>query len=245
MTVFLESLRLAFSSLRANPLRAFLTILGIVIGVAAVVALTSIGGGSTEPSRTGSMPSAPTRSRCRRAASRRTRRRSRRATSRPSSRRPGVKTTVYTVDTNAAVTYGSTTAQASVTGTFPKYKAINHLTVKAGTFFTQFDVDHALPGGGARLDDRRATWACPRYARSARPSTSAGVRFQVIGVLASQGGLSFGSVDSAILVPLIVDRGPAGRLPPGHHRGARPGAAVARWTPSRPPSRPRCARSTG
>ena len=33
MTVFLESLRLAFSSLRANPLRAFLTILGIVIGV--------------------------------------------------------------------------------------------------------------------------------------------------------------------------------------------------------------------
>ena len=47
MIVFLESLRLAFSSLRANPLRAVLTILGIVIGVGAVVALTSIGGGST------------------------------------------------------------------------------------------------------------------------------------------------------------------------------------------------------
>ena len=46
--VVLESLRLAFSSLRANPLRAFLTILGIVIGVGAVVALTSIGGGSTQ-----------------------------------------------------------------------------------------------------------------------------------------------------------------------------------------------------
>ena len=61
VTVFLESLRLAFSSLRANPLRAFLTILGIVIGVAAVVALTSIGGGSTEPSSTGSTRSAPTR----------------------------------------------------------------------------------------------------------------------------------------------------------------------------------------
>ena len=48
MIVFLESLRLAFSSLRANPLRAVLTILGIVIGVAAVVALTAIGGGSTK-----------------------------------------------------------------------------------------------------------------------------------------------------------------------------------------------------
>jgi len=47
MIVTLESLRMAFSSLRANPLRAVLTILGIVIGVAAVVALTSIGSGST------------------------------------------------------------------------------------------------------------------------------------------------------------------------------------------------------
>ena len=47
MIVLLESLRLAFASLRANPLRAVLTILGIVIGVAAVVALTSIGSGST------------------------------------------------------------------------------------------------------------------------------------------------------------------------------------------------------
>ena len=47
MIVVLESLRMAFSSLRANPLRAVLTILGIVIGVGAVVALTSIGSGST------------------------------------------------------------------------------------------------------------------------------------------------------------------------------------------------------
>ena len=145
MTVFLESLRLAFSSLRANPLRAVLTILGIVIGVAAVVALTSIGGGSTravenrfnafgtdtitvQTSRFSSNATALTQSDL--AAIKQT---------------PGVKTTVYTVDTNATVTSGSTSAQASVTGTFPQYKAINHLTVEAGTFFTQFDVDHSLP----------------------------------------------------------------------------------------------------
>ena len=47
MIVLLESLRMAFASLRQNPLRAVLTILGIVIGVGAVVALTSIGSGST------------------------------------------------------------------------------------------------------------------------------------------------------------------------------------------------------
>jgi len=46
MTVVLESFRLALVSLRANPLRAVLTILGIVIGIGAVVALMAIGTGS-------------------------------------------------------------------------------------------------------------------------------------------------------------------------------------------------------
>ncbi len=46
MIVFLESVRLAFSGLRGNPLRSALTILGILIGIAAVVALTAIGLGS-------------------------------------------------------------------------------------------------------------------------------------------------------------------------------------------------------
>ena len=206
MTVLLESLRLAFSSLRANPLRAVLTILGIVIGVAAVVALTSIGGGSTkavvdrfdsfgtdtvtvQSSRFSSSSTAITQSDLN--AIRET---------------PGVKTTVYTVDANATVTLGSTQAMASVTGTFPQYKAINHLTVKAGTFFTQFDVDHALPVavlGSTTADD---LGLAPLRAVGQTVNVG-GVRFRVVGVLASQGGLSFGSVDSAILVPLTSIEG--------------------------------------
>jgi putative ABC transport system permease protein len=206
VTVFLESLRLAFSSLRTNPLRAFLTILGIVIGVAAVVALTSIGGGSTkavvdrfdsfgtdtvtvQSSRFSSSSTAITQSDLEAIQD-----------------TPGVRTTVYTVDTNATVTSGSTTASASVTGTFPQYKAINHLTMKAGTFFTQFDVDHALPVavlGSSTADD---LGVAPLRAVGQTINVG-GVRFHVIGVLASQGGLSFGSVDSAILVPLTSIEG--------------------------------------
>jgi putative ABC transport system permease protein len=206
VTVFLESLRLAFSSLRANPLRAVLTILGIVIGVAAVVALTSIGGGSTkavvdrfnsfgtdtvtvQTSRFSSNATAITQSDL--AAIKET---------------PGVKTTVYTVDTSAAVTYGSTSAQASVVGTFPQYKAINHLTVEAGTFFTQFDVDHSLPVavlGSSTVDDLGVS---PLRAIGQTINVG-GVRFRVVGVLASQGGMSFGSVDSSILAPLSAIEG--------------------------------------
>src|SRR5574342_1041775 len=42
-----ENLKVALRALRANKLRSFLTILGIVIGVATVVALLSIGKGAT------------------------------------------------------------------------------------------------------------------------------------------------------------------------------------------------------
>ena len=206
MIVFLESLRLAFSSLRANPLRAFLTILGIVIGVAAVVALTSIGGGSTkavvdrfnsfgtdtitvQTSRFSSNATPITQSDL--AAIRQT---------------PGVKTTVYTVDTNAAVTLGSTSAYETVTGTFPQIKPIDNLSVEAGTFFTQFDVDHALPVAVLGATAASDLGLSPLRAVGQTINVG-GVRFQVVGVLASQGGVGFASVDSSLLVPLTSIEG--------------------------------------
>jgi putative ABC transport system permease protein len=199
--VFLESLRLAFSSLRANPLRALLTILGIMIGVASVVALTSIGSGSTkavedrfssfgtdtvtvQTSQFSSDSSPITQSDLKAIQD-----------------TPGVKSTVYTVDTNATVIYGTTTAMASVTGTFPRYKTINHLTIEAGSFFTQFDVDKALPVavlGSTTVEDLGLS---PLRAVGKTVNVG-GVRFRIVGVLASQGGLSFSSTDSSILVPL-------------------------------------------
>ena len=43
-----ETVRLALSSVRRNALRSFLTLLGIVIGVAAVIAMLTIGSGTTQ-----------------------------------------------------------------------------------------------------------------------------------------------------------------------------------------------------
>jgi putative ABC transport system permease protein len=201
MIVFLESLRLAFSSLRANPLRAVLTILGIVIGVAAVVALTSIGGGSTRAvvNRFNAFGTDTITVQTSRFSSN--------ATPLSSSdlaaidATPGVKTTVYTVDTNATVTAGSSSAMETVTGTFPQIKSIDHLTIAAGTFFSQFDVLHDLPV--AVLGSTVASDLGISPLRAVGQTVNiGGVRFQVIGVLASQGGISFGSVDSSVLVPL-------------------------------------------
>ncbi len=46
--MLLETIRLALRSVRRNVLRSFLTLLGIVIGVAAVIAMITIGSGTTE-----------------------------------------------------------------------------------------------------------------------------------------------------------------------------------------------------
>ncbi|MEA4891511.1 MAG: ABC transporter permease [Peptococcaceae bacterium] len=41
--LFLENIKLALASIRANKMRSFLTMLGIIIGIASVIAITSIG----------------------------------------------------------------------------------------------------------------------------------------------------------------------------------------------------------
>jgi putative ABC transport system permease protein len=201
MIVVLESLRMAFSSLRANPLRAVLTILGIVIGIAAVVALTSIGGGSTRSveNRFNAFGTDTVTVQTSRFSSNAT----------PLSASdlaaikatPGVKTTVYSVTTNGTVTAGSSSAMETITGTFPTIQTIDHLTVAAGTFFSQFDVTHSLPVavlGSSVASDLDLT---PLRAVGQTIDVG-GVQFRVIGVLASQGGISFASVDGSVLVPL-------------------------------------------
>jgi putative ABC transport system permease protein len=201
VTVFLESLRLAFASLRVNLLRAVLTILGIVIGIAAVVALTSIGGGSTRSveNRFNAFGTDTITVQTSRFSSNAT----------PLSAgdlaainaTPGVKTTVYSVNTNATVAAGTSSAMESVSGTFPTIMTIDHLTIAAGTFFSEFDVARSLPVavlGSTVASDLNLT----ALRAVGQTITLGGFQFRVIGVLSSQGGISFGSVDSSVLVPI-------------------------------------------
>jgi putative ABC transport system permease protein len=201
MIVVLESLRLAFASLRANLLRAVLTILGIVIGVAAVVALTSIGSGSTRSveNRFNAFGSDT--------ITVQTSRFSANATPLSASdlaaikATPGVKTTVTSVTTNATVTAGSTSALETISGTSPQIVAIDHLTVEAGSFFSDFAAAHGL--ALAVLGNTVASDLGLTPLRAVGQTIDVGgVRFTVIGVLAAQGGVSFASVDGSVLVPL-------------------------------------------
>ena len=46
-----ENIKLAFASIAANKLRSFLTMLGIIIGIAAVIAIMTVGNSQTEQVR--------------------------------------------------------------------------------------------------------------------------------------------------------------------------------------------------
>ena len=45
--MFFETIKLALNAIRRNALRSFLTLLGVVIGVGAVIAMVTIGRGTT------------------------------------------------------------------------------------------------------------------------------------------------------------------------------------------------------
>ena len=201
MIILLESLRMAFASLRQNTLRAVLTILGIVIGVAAVVALTSIGSGSTQSvessfssfgSDTITVQTSPFTSSGKPLSS---------SDVAAINATPGVKQTVTAVTTNATVTLGASSATESVMGTSTKIVGIDHLTTQAGRFFSAFDAGHGLPM--AVLGSTVASDLGISPLRAVGQTVSiGGEKFQVVGVLAAQGGVGFASIDSDVIVPL-------------------------------------------
>jgi len=51
MNKITASMRIAFSALRINKMRSALTMLGIIIGVAAVIAMVAVGSGAQEETR--------------------------------------------------------------------------------------------------------------------------------------------------------------------------------------------------
>ena len=227
MIVALESLRMALASLRANPLRAVLTILGIVIGVAAVVALTSIGSGSTRAvenrfnafgTDTITVESSPLREQ-RRAPERQRRGRHRRHSRRQGDRHLGQ----HQRHRHARLQQRHRDDQRHLAADRrhrPPHRRGRHLLQRL------------------RRRPRACRWPCSATRWPATSTVSplravgqtvnlGGVQFQVIGVLAAQGGVGFASVDSSVLVPLGSIEGQPRRLSPRHLADPRAGRAGA------------------
>ncbi len=208
-----ESLGVALGSLRANKLRSVLTMLGIIIGVAAVVALMGIGEGAQQ-SISGSITSNGTNL----------------LTITPGSfTQGGVRggggsaQTLTSEDADAianaancpncqlvapelrrqsSVVYGSQNNSYSITGTTPDYGTIRNLTIAEGDWFTTADVSAAV--NVAVLGNNVATTLFQGEDPLGKTIRINRLGFRVVGVAAAKGGTGFGSLDDGVYIPVTV-----------------------------------------
>ena len=203
----LENIRISFRALAANKLRSGLTMLGIIIGVAAVVALMSIGRGATRSvtSRVEGLGS--------NLISISTARNVRQA---------GIGaqiTPLYYTDyqeiakditnvagispvyqTSAQVAYGANKSQFTVTGVTSEFAPVQAYTVAQGRFIT--NSDNTAEARVVVLGSQSAIDLFSGLNPMGRDITIDGVSYTVVGILASKGSTGFFSTDEVILIPL-------------------------------------------
>lgn len=208
--LFSENFKVAIRALRANKMRSVLTMLGIVIGVATVVALLSIGTGATA-SITSQIQSTG----------------SNLLTVSPGRQQDGPPTSgsqsqsyLYYEDyqllerilindidalapsyqTSYLVSYGSESFNVNITGITNDYQKTNSYEVTSGRFIS--DGDNKSQALVAVLGSETAQDLFNGLNPIGKTISINGVKFEVIGVLAEKGSSGFGSADDAVFIPL-------------------------------------------
>ncbi len=195
---------LAIREIRRNLMRSFLTVLGVVIGVASVITMVTLGNGATlqvtqnvaslgsnlisvRPGQMGSRSSAPTLKRAYADAIEREIR--------------GVKATAPLASSNSTVVHGNANWSTSIVGTTENYFTVREWKLQFGRVFTS-----------AEERSGRAVCVIGETVRKELFGTSnplgLKIRFnkvacQIIGVLQAKGQSTFGSdQDDLVLMPL-------------------------------------------
>ena len=216
-----ETMEIALGSLAANKLRTLLTALGVIIGVAAVVALLAIGRGSQESitsaitanganlltvrSGAGFQPGG-VRGAVGDAQSLTTE--DAKALADPQNV-PDANLVSPEYNGNGQLVAGSQNSNARITGAMPAYLAIHNLSMAEGDFITDDQVNSnssvAVLGANIATELFSNGDALGQSLRINRQS------FKVVGVLAVQGGSGFGSQDDGVIVPLSTAQRQIGR----------------------------------
>ncbi|MBN2385548.1 MAG: ABC transporter permease [Anaerolineales bacterium] len=205
-----QSILEALESLNANKLRSGLTILGIIIGVGAVIAMLAVGRGAEE-TITGSISGIGTNLLFVFSGGSEEVRNPRPLTLADARAMadllaaPHVEAVAPTIQGSVEASYGGEKIQTSVTGATPEYLSMRNYELLEGEFFTQYDnagqssVVLIGPEVADELFGRRDGIVGETIRINGQP-------FRIIGVLASKGGGTFGSEDNVIIMPLETAR---------------------------------------
>ena len=204
-----EAVKMAIRSLRANIFRTALTLLGVVIGVAAVVTMLAIGDGSkanimesmqsmgtnlllVRPGAPGMRPSGDI------------------ATLVPADATaieqnvPNVVAVAPERDGSETARFGNTDYRTQVTGTWPQYTKVRDWEAAKGSFFSEADLESYAPVavlGQTVVDNIFPNGEDPigQYVLIGN------IPFEVIGVMEAKGASSFGrDQDDVVFIPITT-----------------------------------------
>lgn len=200
LTPVMDNLRLSLLELVSNKLRAFLTVLGITIGIAAVVLLLSLGQ-SVQDYITQQFEGLGTNTL--RVSATSVNRRTDALTLeladslRDAERLPGVELVMPQTTSNYAVVYEDNSFTVSTNGVTTEYEAVAGRSIGSGRFFTQdeYNASAQVAVIGTTTAENLFDTADP-LGKTIRVS---GVLFQVVGVLAESG-----TQDDLVVLPLTA-----------------------------------------
>jgi len=211
-----EILSVALGALRANKLRSFLTMLGVVIGVAAVIAMVALGRGAQESVKeriaslgTTLLTVIPNQARgAGGIAGGDTRVALTMSDSDALTQRSTILSAIEPeMSRQLQVQYGNQNTNTSIVGTTSNYADVRKFNVAAGRMFsTQEDASRARVAvvGSQVLEDLGV--ASP-YALIGEPIRIGGIAFTVVGALESKGqGAGFANPDDQVLIPIQTAR---------------------------------------
>jgi putative ABC transport system permease protein len=204
-----QTFTIAWRAILANPMRSVLTALGVIIGVGAVIALTSLGGGATS-GITGSLSDLGTNLLTVSSGGGR-------AAGPPGLVRTGVKQTITmrdveaiaglegvagvapTVQKTVQAKFNSENSSVTVIGTTPAYETVRNTAVESGAWFTDEDVQgrRRVAIIGYQVGQDLFGLQNPLEQKIKIGNLS----FTVIGVLPDKSG-GFGSPNAQVLIPL-------------------------------------------
>ncbi len=203
-----EIFRVALEAIRANKLRSFLTALGIIIGIAAVITMVALGEGAqrTVQERLQGLGVNVLTVRPGQEFFGGVDRGENRLTAKDARALHGLQTIQAIspeVDRRLQVEYRDANANLSVNGVWPDYFDIQSSHVVLGRLFTESEERgrRRVAVLGSAVGD---TLKIPTEELVGTKISIRGVPFQVIGILESKGATGFGNPDQELYVPLAT-----------------------------------------
>lgn len=204
-----ESVKMATTTLLANKLRSSLTMLGIIIGNASVIAMVGIGQGAQklaseqfESLGPNVLFVSPGNRRARNTTFDLPRTLVLSDAEAIATQVPSVKEVAPQINTQQLVTYRNKNSNSSITGTTPEFLSVRSFDVSKGRFITNLDVkrNNLVVVLGPDLATRLFGGADP-IGQSVRIRN---VSFQVVGVMAAKGSFLGSNQDDSAFVPLTT-----------------------------------------